>query len=70
MKIPYQNTLLEANKNFLATDYDKVISNLSKEDFETLPFASKYELAYSYIKVEKLSDSQKRGYYEKCYFKK
>lgn len=61
MKIPYQNTLLEANKNFLATDYDKVISNLSKEDFETLPFASKYELAYSYIKVEKLSDSQKEA---------
>lgn len=59
MKVPYQNKLLEANKNFLATDYDKVINNLSEEEFETLPFASKYELAYSYLKVEKLSDAQK-----------
>ncbi|EEM05740.1 type VII secretion protein EssB [Bacillus pseudomycoides] len=59
MKVPYQNTLLEANKNFLATDYDKVISNLNEEEFESLPLASKYELAYSYLKVEKLSDEQK-----------
>ncbi|PGZ99171.1 type VII secretion protein EssB [Bacillus pseudomycoides] len=59
MKVPYQNTLLEANKNFLATDYDQVISNLRDEDAEGLPLASKYELAYSYVKGEKLGDQQK-----------
>lgn len=59
IKVPYQNTLLESNTHFLATDYDKVISNLSSEDSEALPLASKYELAFSYIKVEKLSEQQK-----------
>ncbi|MDM5191261.1 type VII secretion protein EssB [Bacillus hominis] len=59
VKMPYQNKLLEADKNFLATDYDKVISTLKEQDPEKLPDASKYVLASSYVKAEKLTDDQK-----------
>jgi type VII secretion protein EssB len=57
--IPYQNKLLAADKDFLASDYDKVISDLNNQDPTNLPDASKYVLAYSYINTEKLSYDQK-----------
>lgn len=59
IKVPYQNTLLAANSSFIANDYDEVILQLQDEEAESLPMASKYELAFSYIKVERLSDEQK-----------
>lgn len=58
-KIPYDERLLQAQKEFLAGDYSKVIYDLQKEDVEKLPYHAKYILAYSYIKVEQLSDREK-----------
>lgn len=59
IKSPYQNKLLKAHREFLATDYVNVIQALQKEDIDKLPHPAKYILAYSFIKVEKLSDKQK-----------
>lgn len=59
VKIPYQETLLEANEEFLASDYNDVIHVLKGEDIESLPHSSKYILAYSYVRVEDLSDTEK-----------
>lgn len=59
IKTPYQNNLLKANREFLATDYVNVIKALQHEDIEKLPHQTKYILAYSFIKVEKLSAKQK-----------
>jgi type VII secretion protein EssB len=59
IKVPYQNNLLEASRNFIATDYDTVISTLKRENSENLPITAKYQLAFSYIKTEPLSDQQK-----------
>ncbi|MFE6012654.1 type VII secretion protein EssB [Bacillus thuringiensis] len=61
IKFPYQNKLLEANASFIATDYDKVITQLNEEEFESLPIASKYELAFAYITAEKLGEAQKKS---------
>lgn len=61
IKVPYQNTLLAANSSFIANNYDEVILQLQDEEAESLPIASKYELAFSYIKVERLSDKQKEA---------
>ncbi|CAM4179611.1 Type VII secretion protein EssB [Bacillus manliponensis] len=59
MKVPYQNTLLAANTSFIADNYDEVIQHLQDEEVESLPTTAKYELAYSYIRVERLADKQK-----------
>jgi len=61
IKIPYQDRLLIAHHNFIASDYSEVIHTLSNEDVEKLPHPSKYILAYSYIKVEQLSDKEKEA---------
>lgn len=61
MKVPYQNTLLAANASFIADKHDEVIEHLQDEEVESLPIASKYELASSYIKGERLSDKQKES---------
>ncbi|MEI3604074.1 type VII secretion protein EssB [Pseudogracilibacillus sp. SE30717A] len=58
IKIPYQDRLLEAHNDFLANDYSQVIQTLKNEDVEKLPYQAKYILAYSYIKVEPLSDKE------------
>ncbi|MGR5914187.1 type VII secretion protein EssB/YukC [Bacillus pacificus] len=39
----------------------RVITQLSEEEFESLPIASKYELAFAYITVEKLGEDQKKS---------
>ncbi|GGE55257.1 type VII secretion protein EssB [Priestia taiwanensis] len=59
IKVPYQNNLLEANRHFIATDYDKAISVLKSEDAEGLPITAKYQLAFSYVKAETLSEQKK-----------
>ena len=58
-KIPYQEKLLAAHHEFLASNYGGVISDLEGENPDKLPNAAKYILAYSYIDVEDLNPSQK-----------
>lgn len=59
LKVPYQGQLLEANRYFLSLNFGNVIDELEDENPEKLPGASKYVLAYSYIKSETLSTNQK-----------
>lgn len=59
VKVPSQDRLLDAHNNFLASDYGEVIHTLKDENMEKLPYQSKYILAYSYIKVEQLSEREK-----------
>lgn len=59
VKAPYQEDLLEAHRDFLASDYGKVITDLNEIDPEKLPDPAKYILAYSYVMTEKLSEDQK-----------
>jgi len=61
VKIPYQERLLTAHNHFLADDYSEVILTLQNEDVEKLPHSSKYILAYSFIKVEQLSEREKEA---------
>jgi len=61
VKIPFQGHLLEADRSFLALDYNNVIDQLEEQEPEDLPDSSKYVLAYSYIKAERLSDKQKEA---------
>jgi type VII secretion protein EssB len=61
VKIPFQGHLLDADRSFLALDYNSVINNLEDQEPEDLPDSSKYVLAYSYIKSERLSDKQKEA---------
>jgi type VII secretion protein EssB len=59
VKIPYQNKLLAAHHDFLASDYGKVISDLEGQKAEKLPNSTKYILAYAYIDAEVLDPAQK-----------
>ena len=59
IKTPFQAHLLEADRHFLSLDYGNVITDLENQTPEKLPNTSKYVLAYSFIKTEKLSDDQK-----------
>ncbi|MFB5198010.1 type VII secretion protein EssB [Neobacillus sp. KR4-4] len=59
VKTPFQKDLLEADRHFLSIDYGNVINDLEDQTPEKLPDTSKYVLAYSFIKTEKLSDDQK-----------
>lgn len=59
MEVPFQEQLLEAHKDFLSMDYGNVINDLENQKPESLPDASKYVLAYSYVKSEKLGDDEK-----------
>jgi len=59
VKLPFQDKLLAAHGDFLASDYNSVIETLGEEDPEKLPNDSKYILASSYISVENLSDKEK-----------
>ncbi|MBC1934075.1 type VII secretion protein EssB [Listeria seeligeri] len=61
VKVPLQNDLLTANENFLKTDYDKVITGLEDIDPEKMPQSVQYELAYSYVDGEKMSDKKKEN---------
>jgi type VII secretion protein EssB len=59
VKTPFQEDLLEADRHFLSLDYGNVINDLEDQTPEKLPDTSKYVLAYSFIKTEKLSGDQK-----------
>lgn len=59
VKTPFQEDLLEADRHFLSLDYGNVINDLEDQTPEKLPDTSKYVLAYSFIKSEKLSEDQK-----------
>ena len=59
VKVPYQEKLLAAHHDFLASDYGSVISGLEKQNAEKLPNYTKYILAYSYINAEVLGSEQK-----------
>lgn len=59
VSLPYQQHLLDAHEEYLATDYDGVIWALEGESAGDLPQASKYILAHSYINKEQLSDDGK-----------
>ena len=59
IKTPFQAHLLEADRHFLSLDYGNVITDLENQTPEKLPNTSKYVLAYSFIKTEKLSEDQK-----------
>ncbi|MBT2215296.1 type VII secretion protein EssB [Virgibacillus dakarensis] len=59
VKVPYQEELLAAHDEYLASDYGEVIHTLEDTDAEKLPDATKYILAYSYISVEDLSEQEK-----------
>ncbi|WP_040205558.1 type VII secretion protein EssB [Neobacillus jeddahensis] len=61
VKTPFQQHLLEAHRHFLSVDYGNVITDLEGQKPEKLPEPSKYILAYSFIKSEKLSDDQKEA---------
>ncbi|MFP7254764.1 type VII secretion protein EssB [Terribacillus goriensis] len=61
IKDPFQDKQLEAHGEFLADNYNDVISTLAEEDPEKLPSQTKYALAYSYIQVEALSDEEKES---------
>ena len=57
--IPYQDRLMEAQNHYLADNYGGVIQTLKNEKVKKLPYHTKYILANSYIKAEKLSDKEK-----------
>lgn len=61
VKVPLQNDLLTANENFLKTDYDKVITGLEDVEPDKMPQSVQYELAYSYVNGEKMSDKKKEN---------
>ncbi|PAD20684.1 type VII secretion protein EssB [Terribacillus saccharophilus] len=61
IKDPFQDKQLEAHGEFLANNYNDVISTLAEEDPEKMPSQTKYTLAYSYIQVEALSDEEKES---------
>ena len=57
--IPYQNTLLQASDTFLSLDFNATIETLAKMNPKNLPQTAKYELAYSYIQGEPLTNEQR-----------
>lgn len=61
VKTPFQEHLLEAHRHFLSLDYGNVINDLEDQKPEKLPDISKYVLAYSFIKSEKLANDQKEA---------
>ncbi|WP_153463038.1 type VII secretion protein EssB [Sediminibacillus terrae] len=59
MKVPFQDDLLTAHGEYLASSNSGVISTLEDADPEKLPQQTKYILANAYINVENLSESEK-----------
>ncbi|WP_049627273.1 type VII secretion protein EssB [Bacillus sp. JFL15] len=58
---PKQEAITESNRYFLNQQYSKVIDTLAKYDAESLPESVQYELASSYVAVEKLSEEQRKN---------
>lgn len=61
IKLPFEEKLLTSHREYLASDYGKVITTLQGENPEKLPAANKYILASAYIMVESLSDEKKEN---------
>src|SRR5699024_10800879 len=59
--LPYNQHLLDAHENYLASDYGEVITTLEDENADKLPKASKYILANSYINTAHLSAEAKKS---------
>ncbi|QTN00544.1 type VII secretion protein EssB [Sediminibacillus dalangtanensis] len=59
LKVPFQDDLLAAHGEYLASSNSGVISTLEDADPEKLPQQTKYILANAYINVENLSESEK-----------
>lgn len=59
--LPYNQHLLDAHENYLASDYGGVITTLEDEKADKLPKASKYILANSYINTAHLSAEEKKS---------
>ncbi|SHM55023.1 type VII secretion protein EssB [Gracilibacillus kekensis] len=59
ISLPYHQSQLDAHEEYLASNYNGVITTLNGEDAEDLPKATKYILAYSYVTSEKISDNDK-----------
>ena len=57
----FEKEQTKTEKNMQLVPNDKVITQLSEEEFESLPIASKYELAFAYITAEKLGEDQKKS---------
>ncbi|AXQ79544.1 type VII secretion protein EssB [Streptococcus chenjunshii] len=57
---PFKEKMLEADTAFIKVDYSGVIDKLKDVDVAALPYTQKYELAYAYIQVLKLSDEQRQ----------
>ncbi|WP_286058038.1 type VII secretion protein EssB [Bacillus mojavensis] len=57
---PKHQAIVESNRAFLNKQYSEVISTLAKYDAESLPDSVQYQLAMSYVEVEKLGDTQKK----------
>lgn len=58
VKMPYQEKLLAAHHDFLASDYGQVISDLEGLDAEKFPNSTRYILAYSYINSEVIGEQK------------
>ncbi|MBL3648325.1 type VII secretion protein EssB [Bacillus sp. RHFS10] len=50
---PKHQAIVDSNRAFLNKQYSEVISTLSKYDAESLPESVQYQLAYSYVEIEK-----------------
>lgn len=59
--VPYQQSLLDAHNDYLASDYGGVISTLENEKADKLPKSAKYILAHSYIIAEDLREDQEEA---------
>ncbi|AKL86159.1 type VII secretion protein EssB [Bacillus atrophaeus] len=58
---PKHEAIVESNRAFLNKQYSEVISKLSKYDAESLPESVQYQLASSYVAVEKLGENQRKN---------
>ncbi len=59
VNLPYQENLLSAHEEYLATDHNGVISELRNEEAADLPQSSKYILASAYLAIEPVSDNDR-----------
>lgn len=57
---PFQTRMLESDNAFLKNDYETVIRTLQNVDTGNIPYTQKYELAYSFVQGNDLTDDQKR----------
>lgn len=56
---PFDARMLEADRRFVATDYDGVIETLRPVPAHRLPLTQRYTLAYSFLRGTNLSDAQR-----------